>query len=561
MKLPSAEEYIDIVRERAFGSLATLNHYRFLVSEDGKTFFFKRGRNSIVFKTEYQSKSYAVRFFLNDDPELFARYVQVQRFLNSISAGWAVPFDFLDKEFYPAMKMNWVDSLSFPEYLDSKITHPFRISRLQAKLVALSQELENGGIAHGNLNLHHIRFVKEGEDYAIRLIDYDAMFIPSFKGKDSLSVGTSGFQHPMRLASDYDATVDRFSFWVFLTALEAFKLNASLWMKSRENGFDKSEELLFNFRDFAHPHQSRAFQILDDCQSEALRFYTEKLKSFCIAKSLNEIEAPVLYGEKVTTAPKNEAVAKTVSATDRDEIKIKESHIATLPQEQKHINATKKITKQNTIPQEKSEIFHEPPPVETVEQESFFPKRRNRGAKVFGIIAAIIIPLAAGAYFLWKNQSSVMGSQPLTLPAEKTISSSETNQAIDKDAITTNEVVFSEASVTQFLSGLYDSYNRRNLSSILSNYADTVNQYYDANNVSKNRLKGIIENLFIKPASYKCTPDFTTLQLEPTGNICKAIVSLKETIQLNKRSAKEDYSSRIEYTIDKSFNIIAEQRM
>ena len=83
--------------------------------------------------------------------------------------------------------------------------------------------------------------IKEGEDYVLKLIDYDSMFIPSFREKDSLSTGTSSFQHPMRLTSDFSETIDRFSFWVFLTALEAFKTDALLWKNAGEYGYDKQK--------------------------------------------------------------------------------------------------------------------------------------------------------------------------------------------------------------------------------------------------------------------------------------------------------------------------------
>ena len=227
MKLPSAEEYLQIVSKKTPGSLATLHNYRFLLKEDGKTLFCEESRHAIVFKAEYNSKVYAIRFFLHDDPELFRRYNQIQNYLAAKPFSWKVPVEFLEEEYYPVAKMDWVDGLSFTEYFDSIIRDPSLIGQLQSKLLSLSRNLEKNGIGHGNLNVKNIRFVKQGQDYVLKLIDYDSMYIPSFEGKDSLSSGTSSFQHPMRLASDFSETIDRFSFWVFITALEAFKTDAS----------------------------------------------------------------------------------------------------------------------------------------------------------------------------------------------------------------------------------------------------------------------------------------------------------------------------------------------
>jgi hypothetical protein len=138
--------------------------------------------------------------------------------------------------------------------------------------------------------MKHIRFIKQGQEYILKLIDYDSMFLPSFKGEDSITTGMPGFQHPMRLASDFSETIDRFSFWIFLTALEAFKINPSLWQNAKQNGFNKEEQILFTYGDLALPRQSETFQLLKQNQNNALKFYTEKLIGFCNTSSLESIE-------------------------------------------------------------------------------------------------------------------------------------------------------------------------------------------------------------------------------------------------------------------------------
>src|SRR5689334_3500166 len=112
MNLPTAEEYLQTIDQRQQGSLASLHNYHFLLEEDGKTYLHKKGNNAIVFKTESQSKLYAIRFFFYQENELFRRYVQLQDYLNNKNLSWAVPFSFLDKEYYPFLKMDWVEGLS-----------------------------------------------------------------------------------------------------------------------------------------------------------------------------------------------------------------------------------------------------------------------------------------------------------------------------------------------------------------------------------------------------------------------------------------------------------------
>jgi len=123
------------------------------------------------------------------------------------------------------------------------------------------------------------------------------------------------------------------------------------------------------------------------------------------------------------------------------------------------------------------------------------------------------------------------------------------------------DAVFTTTNITQFLFGLYQSYNKRDLPAILSNYNDNLNQYYDAGAVTKNKLGDIIHDLFIKPAYYECHPDIRTLQSTVLGDSCKLSIAVTETIKANRRSKKEDYSSKIEYTIDRSFKILSEKNV
>ncbi|MGZ3922596.1 MAG: hypothetical protein ACXVBJ_02425, partial [Flavisolibacter sp.] len=121
--------------------------------------------------------------------------------------------------------------------------------------------------------------------------------------------------------------------------------------------------------------------------------------------------------------------------------------------------------------------------------------------------------------------------------------------------------VFTSTSLAQFLFQLYQSYNKRDLEGILSNYTDSLSQYYDTYAVRKYELTGIIKNLFIKPSFYECQPDLRTLAYTTEGEVCKLSVGVKETIQANRRSKKENFSSTIQYTIDKSFKILSEKNI
>jgi hypothetical protein len=572
MKLPTAEEYLEIIGEKAPGTLATLQQYRFLTEKDSKTLVYERSRRNIVFKAEYHSKLYAIRFFLNDDHELFRRYRELQNYLEARQLSWKLPFEFLHEEYYPVLKMDWVQGDTFTNYLNSIINNPTAISELQSKLLWLSNGLEKNNMAHGNLNMKHIRVQTIEHQPILKLIDYDSMFIPSFREKDSLTAGTSSFQHPMRLASDFSQTIDRFSFWVFLTALEAFKIDASLWTKATEHGYDQSKQVLFNYRDLAIPQQSRAFQIIRSYNNDALNFYADKLVAFCSNNSLEAVELPQLYSKSGTTPLKAEAplpelktrqaepIQQPVEKTEEKPVKniiVVQKPKVEIPAPKIETPAPKSVLLKRTEQRDQTVEKKEFIPAEVAQKQSKtypIPLKKSKTPQ-FILIIAVIATLAFVSIYFIKAQNHPEKVQP-----ETPITSQIKNvQPVVKPA--PQDAVFTTTNITQFLFGLYQSYNKRDLPAILSNYSDNLNRYYDAGAVTKNKLGEIIHDLFIKPSYYECHPDIRTLQSTVRGDSCKLSIAVTETIKADRRSKKEDYSSKIEYTIDRSFKILSEKNV
>jgi hypothetical protein len=554
MKLPSAEEYLDLITKKQPGTLATLNNYRFLSGPDG-TPWHRRSRHVIVFKAEYNSATYAIRFFLNDDAELFRRNREIQEHLQPLKLSWKTPFNFLDEEYYPVVKMDWVEGHSLGEYIDLIINKPVLLTQLQSNLVQLSRSLEKHQVAHGNLNLNHIRLVAEGDDHTIKLIDYDSMFVPSLREKDSLSAGTSSFQHPMRLSSDFNETIDRFSIWVLVTALEAFKLDTSLWTRAEQYGYDKSKQVLFNYRDLAFPQQSRAFQILKKYNNDPLNFYAEKLVGFCTSKTLETIETPQLYGTRDATRP---VVKENLI---QQPVKVPEPVKETTPPP---VQVTRSQPKIVAAPKERIVIKKEErrrPEVKPVLQQK---QSTEPGAKkkrsLYYFASGIVIILAITSFLVLNGKKDKPESitETQSSPAKAAVVDPQPRR---ETQAAPQEMVFTSTNIAQFLFQLYQSYNRRDLEGILSNYTDSLSQYYDTYGVNKTELTEMINNLFIAPTFYECEPDIRTVTFTNQGDVCKLTVSVKETIQAKRRSKKENYASTIEYTVNRSFKIFSERNI
>jgi hypothetical protein len=88
--------------------------------------------------------------------------------------------------------------------------------------------------------------------------------------------------------------MDRFSFWVILTALEALKFDKSLWLEVMQGGFNSLDNFLFTIHDFTNPNQSVLFNRLHGLNKTSLNFYLGTLKWLCNSE-LSVIPIPALY--------------------------------------------------------------------------------------------------------------------------------------------------------------------------------------------------------------------------------------------------------------------------
>jgi formylglycine-generating enzyme required for sulfatase activity len=91
---------------------------------------------------------------------------------------------------------------------------------------------------------------------ALKLIDYDGMWVPALAGKKSGEVGHPSYQHPQRMREEtYSLEVDRFSLLLVATALHALTVKGqALWEK-----FDNGDNLLFTEADLQAPTKSHLF--------------------------------------------------------------------------------------------------------------------------------------------------------------------------------------------------------------------------------------------------------------------------------------------------------------
>lgn len=304
---PTIGAYNQTIQKRGGAAFRTLKDLSFVPARTLpiKVYLFGSGSYAVVFKVRSEQKTAAIRCFLNSDNENIERYKTLANHLKKINTPWQVDCTFLDDEiqvegaYYPVLKMDWIDGQLINQFVSQNISNHGVLSEIQAQLVAISDSLEQHDMAHGDLQSGNIMVQQTPTGFQLKLIDYDGMFVPDFKGRKSLENGRTEFQHPQRNPNIFSPLIDRFSFWVMLTALEAVKHDKSLWLEVMQGGFNSLDNFLFTINDFKNPTQSALFARLKRINNKELNFYVEKLIKFSIS-DFSATEKPFLANQ---TAP------------------------------------------------------------------------------------------------------------------------------------------------------------------------------------------------------------------------------------------------------------------
>ena len=113
---------------------------------------------------------------------------------------------------------------------------------------------------------------------ALRLIDYDGMYVPALADTPSGELGHPAYQHPQRLREGtYNAEVDRFSHLAIYTAIRCLMIGrGQLWQR-----FNNGDNLLFREADFKQPATSDLFGALWELRDADVRALAGRLILAC----------------------------------------------------------------------------------------------------------------------------------------------------------------------------------------------------------------------------------------------------------------------------------------
>lgn len=209
------------------------------------------GNFASVYRVRCPGQDWAVRCFWREYADLQERYHAISRHLQTAQLPYTVPFQYLPQGirvrggWYPALRMQWVEGALLHEYVAARLQDPSSLRHLSRQWLAMSRALERGNIAHGDLQHGNVIVL----DDALKLVDYDGMYVPALAGRASHELGHPNYQHPARTGTDFGPATDRFSTWVVYLSLLAVGREPNLW--SELNGGD--ECLLLRRQDFLDP--------------------------------------------------------------------------------------------------------------------------------------------------------------------------------------------------------------------------------------------------------------------------------------------------------------------
>jgi len=227
------------------------------------------GAFASVFKLTTAEGPWAIRCFLRFLPEQTNRYQKISQFVLFDDLECTVDFHYIDKgilvrgNWYPILKMRWVHGDTLDLYVQKHFKDQEKMAKLSTDFFDLVMQLENADIAHGDLQHGNILVTAEG----LRLVDYDALFVPALAGLTCLEFGHPNYQHPLRSPNQFDPTVDNFSTWLIHASLLAIKIDPSLF--STFIGGDES--ILFKRKDLLSPETSLLFKAIIEHESDEIR--------------------------------------------------------------------------------------------------------------------------------------------------------------------------------------------------------------------------------------------------------------------------------------------------
>lgn len=213
---------------------------------------YAAGNSAVVFRIRHRGQVRSLRCYLR--PMRHLREIYRERFLEKElylydTAGAGTWVDVVVGE--------WIEGETLSEAAERAAAErdTQRLQALAAAFDALAARLVSDDRAHGDLKPENIIVDAQG---ILRLIDFDAAYLPEFSGEQSPELGTAAYQHPARTAADFNERLDDYPAALISTALHALALDPTL----RER-YPESDGLLFTPREILRGRDAAYREVME----------------------------------------------------------------------------------------------------------------------------------------------------------------------------------------------------------------------------------------------------------------------------------------------------------
>lgn len=294
----------------------------------------RTGGFALTYKVKVGNEEWAVRCFHKLSVTRNVIHPKICDFIKSHPSRFFVQTEFqphgilFEGNYYPISLMRWVKGETLGTFISNNFNDSQKIKFVTEQFLDVVDELNRLKIAHGDLSHSNIMV----ENQRMVLIDYDGMFIPSFRGSESSEIGNKNFQHPGRKKIHFNAEIDRFSEIIIYLALKTIAKAPSLYDKFGKGG----DSLLFSASDIWDPDSSLLFSEIEKIPDLAQQI--RLLKQIC----QNDISVVPTLSEFIRNVP-------VTIATPNEQRKTFHLPLGDLPIDGRNINDLIKNLDENVV--------------------------------------------------------------------------------------------------------------------------------------------------------------------------------------------------------------------
>ena len=301
MQYPLISEYVKAIQDAGdnFDKLAYLTP----VLDDHGEPYRSSGAFAVVFKMldKRTGKYYALKCFTEEQEGRADAYRQIADELDLLDSSYITSVKYMEKELFvdsqceedefPVLLMDWVDGETMEAYIAANYRNQSAMLMLSYRFGKMAAWLRTQSFSHGDIKPDNIIVRPDG---SLTLVDYDGMFVPSMKGRQSPTIGTRDFCHPLRTVDDFDETIDDFSLASIALSLKAISMKSTLL-----DIYGASDRLLFSENDYRNPSNSKVISALQElmCDKDFCTLYSLFMLALA-RKELSTCSFRLFIGEK-----------------------------------------------------------------------------------------------------------------------------------------------------------------------------------------------------------------------------------------------------------------------